>query len=145
MYGGDVRNLEPYTLENATNWYHKMLQNPIEWAIEFDGRCIGQARLTVNYNDKRARHAAGIFDEKLLNQGIGTEITKAVLQYAFGTLGLHRVDLRVLEYNKRAIRCYEKCGFLKEGVEREGALIEGKWENDWMMSILEYEYDALFG
>jgi hypothetical protein len=56
---------------------------------------------------------------------------------------LHRVDLRVLEYNKRAIRCFEKCGFVIEGRIREDALIEDKWETDIMMSILDYEYEKL--
>jgi RimJ/RimL family protein N-acetyltransferase len=50
------------------------------------------------------------------------------------------VDLKVLEYNKRAIACFEKCGFIREGVEREGALIEDHWETDAIMSILEQEY-----
>lgn len=57
-------------------------------------------------------------------------------------LGLHRVDLRVLAYNHRAIACYEKCGFVREGVEREGALVAGEWHGDVMMSILEAEYRA---
>ena len=35
------------------------------------------------------------------------------------TLGLHRVGLRVLAYNDRAIRCYKKCGFREEGRERQ--------------------------
>lgn len=39
-------------------------------------------------------------------------------------------------------RRYEKCGFIIEGPEREGALIEGKYETDIMMSILENEYRA---
>ena len=56
------------------------------------------------------------------------------------TLGLHRVDLRVLEFNRRAITAYEKCGFIQEGVEREGALIADEWRTDVMMSILEQEY-----
>jgi len=60
-------------------------------------------------------------------------------------LGLHRVDLRVLEYNKRAIACYQKCGFVMEGIEREGALIEDRWESDWIMSILDREYFQLHG
>ncbi|RPJ99073.1 GNAT family N-acetyltransferase [Priestia endophytica] len=63
---------------------------------------------------------------------MGTEITQLVLDYAFKELRLHRVDLRVLQYNKRAIRCYEKCGFIQEGIEREGAL-----------SILDREYHII--
>jgi [ribosomal protein S5]-alanine N-acetyltransferase len=63
-----------------------------------------------------------------------------VLEHAFNVLGYHKVYLRVLEYNKRAIRCYEKCGFIKEGTDREGALIDGKYETDIYMSVLEDGY-----
>lgn len=35
---------------------------------------------------------------------------------------LHRVDLEVLEYNNRAIHCYEKCGFKIDGILRESAI-----------------------
>jgi [ribosomal protein S5]-alanine N-acetyltransferase len=55
-------------------------------------------------------------------------------------LKLHRVELKVLEYNHRVIACYEKCGFIKEGVEREGAFIEDKFETVVFMSILDREY-----
>jgi len=44
------------------------------------------------------------------------------------------------EYNTRAIACFKKCGFVIEGNEREGALIENRWETDVIMSILDYEY-----
>jgi RimJ/RimL family protein N-acetyltransferase len=30
-------------------------------------------------------------------------------------MNLHRVSLRVLDYNARALRCYEKCGFASKG------------------------------
>ena len=46
----------------------------------------------------------------------------------------------VLEYNVRAIRAYEKCGFVREGVERESALVDGAWHGDVIMGILEHEY-----
>ncbi len=140
MYGGDTRNMQPFRREDAVAWYEKILSNRFEWMIEFEGKCIGQARLTVNEQDKRARYAVGIFNTSKLGTGLGTEATKLVLDYAFKTLGLHRVDLRTLEYNKRAIACFDKCGFIREGVEREGALIEDRWETDVIMSILEQEY-----
>lgn len=142
MYGGDSRDLAPYSREDAEAWYRATKAHPLAWVIEHEGRCIGTARLTVSESDRRARHAIGIFDISKLGMGLGTEATKLILGYAFGTLALHRVDLRVLEYNKRAIACYEKCGFVKEGVEREGALVEGKWESDVMMSILDREYSG---
>jgi len=66
-----------------------------------------------------------------------------VLGYAFDVLHLHRVDLRMLAFNERAIACYEKCGFVKEGIEREGVFVGGEWQSDALMSILEQEYRLL--
>jgi [ribosomal protein S5]-alanine N-acetyltransferase len=140
MYGGDTRNLEPLTREEAVVWYERIQSNQLEWMIEHDGKCIGAARLTVDEGNRCARYAIGIFDISKLGIGLGTEVTQLVLNYAFNKLGLHRVDLRTLQYNTRAIACFEKCGFVREGVEREGALIEDQWETDVRMSILEQEH-----
>lgn len=46
----------------------------------------------------------------------------------------------MLEYNGWAIACYEKCGFVREGIERESALVAGEWHSDVIMGILEHEY-----
>ncbi|MFC4560207.1 GNAT family N-acetyltransferase [Virgibacillus kekensis] len=143
MYGGNTKKISPKTIEKAQKFIQKIRENELEWCVEYEGRMVGQARLTVNNSDNRARYAVGLFDPNVWGKGLGTEITQMVLQYAFEELGLHRVDLRVLEYNKRAIKCYEKCGFIQEGFEREGALIEGIYETDVLMGILDREYKAL--
>jgi len=145
MYGGDTKNLSSKTMERATKFIDSIRTNKFEWCVEFEGRLIGQARLKVSETDNRARYAVGLFDPSVWSKGLGTEITQLVLHYAFEELNLHRVDLRVLQYNKRAIKCYEKCGFIQEGLEREGALIEGKYETDVFMSILDREYQSLKG
>ena len=143
MYGGDTRNIKVLTMEDAKKFIENILSNKLEWCVEYEGRFIGQARLTVNNYDCRARYAIGLFDASTWGKGLGTEITQLVLKYAFEVLKLHRVDLRVLEYNHRAIACYKKCGFIQEGVEREGALVEGRYETDVMMSILDNEYSVI--
>ena len=51
--------------------------------------------------------------------------------------------MRVLEYNVRGIKCYEKSGFVREGIERDSAYIEGKYYSDVIMGILESEYRAM--
>ena len=144
MYGGDTRDLKPFNRDEAASWYQNCMKAQPGWVIEHSGHCIGNARLTVTESDKRARYAIGIFNVQKLGIGLGTEATKLVLCYAFETLGLHRVELCVLEYNKRAIKCYQKCGFVQEGLEREDALVEGRWETDVRMSILEREYRTLY-
>lgn len=143
MYGGNTREISKKTMENATSFIQSIQNHPLEWCVEFEGRLIGQARLTINEADNRARYAIGLFDPSVWGKGLGTEITQLVMRYAFDELSLHRVDLRVLEYNHRAIKCYEKCGFIIEGTEREGALIEGKYETDLIMSMLDREYNEV--
>ena len=145
MLAGDDRNLAPMTAEEADRWYARLCEGlakgHLTWAIEVEGRCIGTAGLhAIDETHRRARYAVAIFDPAAWGQGFGTEATRLVLAYAFDTLGLHRVDLRVLSYNRRAIACYEKCGFRPEGIERECALVAGEWHDDIMMSVLEHEY-----
>lgn len=121
--------------------FENALSNPLHWAVTTNGRCIGVAFLhSLVETDQRARYAIGIFQSSDWNKGFGTEATCLVLDYAFNQLGLHRLDVRVLEHNNRAIRCYEKCGFVREGVERESALIDGQWRSDLIMGILAHEY-----
>jgi RimJ/RimL family protein N-acetyltransferase len=55
-------------------------------------------------------------------------------------LKLHRISVRVVAYNARALGAYRKCGFTTEGREREAAFVDGAWHDDVMMGILDREY-----
>lgn len=118
----------------------------IEWIIEYQEKCIGAAGLHhISFTDNSAVFAIGIWVPQYYSRGIGTEACRLVLHYAFEELKLHRVELKVLDYNERAIKCYRKCGFQVDGVLRENALIEGAYHSDIVMSILEKEYWRLYG
>jgi RimJ/RimL family protein N-acetyltransferase len=144
MCGGDPRDLAAMTAEQAQGWVTRLSAEPHGFAIQAEGRCIGHVRLhSLVEADRRARLAIGIFDPACWGRSLGTLATRLMLRYAFETLGLHRVDLRVLAYNARAIACYEKCGFCCEGIERESAWVLDAWHADVIMSILDREYAAL--
>ena len=89
--------------------------------------------------DKRASLAIGLLRLEDQGRGLGTEAVRRVLEYGFDELGLHRVSLRVLAGNIRAIRCYEKCGFQVEGRERETVFLDGAWRDDLIMGLLSRE------
>ncbi|WP_017187272.1 GNAT family N-acetyltransferase [Alkalibacillus haloalkaliphilus] len=143
LFGGDTHNLREFTYEDAKAFIKKTEQNPLEWCIEYEGRWVGHARLRLDKRSNRASYSVGIFDSTVWGLGLGTEITQLVLQYAFEQLQLHRVGLRVLDFNKRAIACYEKCGFVQEGMERENVPIDGEYASDVLMGILDREYDQI--
>lgn len=140
LYGIDPASARPFTMERAENWTKSLLDHPYAWVIERDG-LLGSARLDhVDLIDRRACFAIGLLQSQNLGKGIGTEATRAVLTYAFSELKLHRVSLRVLAINDRAIRAYKKCGFQVEGRERETALVDGAWHDDLIMGVLEHEF-----
>ncbi|WP_142951780.1 GNAT family N-acetyltransferase [Bacillus thuringiensis] len=77
---------------------------------------------------------------KMRGRSIGKHMMKAVLHIAFDELKLHRVTLGVYDFNISAISCYEKIGFLKEGLLRESKRVGETYWNLWEMSMLEYEW-----
>lgn len=140
MYGASA-STRPYTVEDALHWYTQLSEDPLIWVIEVEGHAIGHLRLhSLDTAARRARLAVGLFNPAYLSRGYGAKAIHLILAHAFERMHLHRVDLRTLAYNHRAIRCFEKCGFVREGIERETALVEGVWHSDVMMSILEAEW-----
>jgi RimJ/RimL family protein N-acetyltransferase len=144
MYGAADPESTEISREAAERWYSTVARDPLAWIVETDGVCAGVVRLhSLVERDKRARLAIGLLHPDLLGRGTGTTAIRVLLRHAFDALELHRVDLRVLSFNVRAVRCYEKCGFVREGIDRESAFVDGAWVDDVMMSILEHEYRAL--
>ncbi len=142
-FGGNASQAGPRSAEDAERFLRSH-PDSARWAIERDGAMIGTVRLHhIEEPDQRARLAIGIYQPDNWNRGFGTEAIRLALHHAFNTMHLHRVDLRVFQRNKRAIRAYEKSGFTVEGVEREAALSDGVWEDDVIMSILVHEYRTL--
>ncbi|MCY0870611.1 MAG: GNAT family protein [Firmicutes bacterium] len=92
---------------------------------------------------------SGIFriaiDTQFAGQGYGTEATNLTLDYGFGTLNLHRIQLDVYSINERAIHVYEKVGFKREGVLRDAHYYNNAYYDTIIMSILEDEYQSLHG
>lgn len=140
MYGvePDGRAL---TREEAEAWLARLIDHPWAWVIEHEARAVGELRLDgINTHDRRASLAIGINDPALLGQGLGTEALLLAIGYAFGPLGLHRLSVRVVEYNTRAIRAYRKCGFVLEGRERQAAQVGRQRYDDLIMGLLATEW-----
>ncbi len=97
-----------------------------------------------NVSQVHRNASLGIFigEKTFWNQGIGTEATNLLLDFAFNILNLHNIYLSVLSYNKRAIRCYEKIGFKKIGVQREFMFVSGKYHDVYLYDMLASEFTS---
>lgn len=141
MFGVSRNAIRPLTRDGAVRWVQGLIDHSHAWVIEVHGRLIGEIRLdNVDLRDRRASMAIGILDPTLLGKGLGSEAILLLLRHAFADLQLHRIGIRVLAFNQRAIRAYEKCGFVIEGREREAAFVNSAWHDDVMMGLLEHEF-----
>ncbi|MDQ1644055.1 MAG: hypothetical protein QOJ50_239 [Cryptosporangiaceae bacterium] len=79
------------------------------------------------------------------DRGLGGEAVRLVLAHAFGTVGLHRVELEVYAFNARAQAVYERAGFVREGVRRDALYWDGEYTDAITMAILAPDWHASHG
>lgn len=102
-------------------------------------RYLGQCSLMMVDNTARHAELAIVLCPVCQNQGLGQEAISLLLKYAFDQMNLNRVHLKVRADNPAAIRCYEKCGFQKEGVLRAHAFADGMYQDVVCMGVLRGE------
>ena len=98
--------------------------------------------VSIDHINQSAEFHIMIGNQEKQGKGIGTFAVKAMLDHAFNNLNLHRIELTVLEDNKRAQHVYEKCGFVKEGVRRKAKYKNGKFVDMYVYSVLKEEYEG---
>ena len=99
---------------------------------------IGHAELDkIDSKNKNARICRVLVgDKKLRNKGFGTQIINKLVSIAFYEFNLHRLDLGVYDFNKNAIKCYQKCGFEIEGLLKDNVKFGNEYWSTYNMSIL---------
>lgn len=99
---------------------------------------IGLFDLFMQHGDTFVAIALG--EHEYLGRGYGTDAMRVMLRYVFNELNLRRVSLIVFEYNLRAIRSYEKVGFVHEGRVRRVMQRDGRRWDFLYMGILREEW-----
>ena len=105
-----------------------------------EDKFIGFLGLRVNLIHSEAWVGLGIGEREFWSKGYGTDMMKLCMQYVFTELCLERLSLGLHEYNLRALRSYEKCGFRLEGRTRQDLMREGQRYDSLWMGILREEW-----
>lgn len=93
----------------------------------------------INLSARNAEFAISL-RKKAQGKGIGYKSTMELLKMAFGRYDLQRVYLNVLTENLRAIRMYEKCGFIYEGEFRKHLFLYGEYKSLKWYGLLKEEF-----
>ncbi|MBI0583094.1 MAG: GNAT family N-acetyltransferase [Methanomassiliicoccus sp.] len=135
----------PMSLEDEATWYHHMLNSRDKvFAIETrEGRLIGNIGLVgLDWRSRKTDIGIMIGEKDAWSQGYGTDAITVLLRYLFEELNLNRVGLYTDATNLRALRCYEKCGFVREGVVRQHRFSNGRYIDSVQMSVLRQDWEA---
>ncbi len=121
--GDESDGLPALARTEVVAWLDGVAASPTAWVVAHEGRFPGEIRLRgVDLTDRRARLGIAFYDPTTLGEGLGRASIRLLFPHAFHDLQLHRLSLRVLADNLRAVACSRACGFVKEGRERESAL-----------------------
>ncbi len=128
-------------------WFNEMLAQQGKDSYHFvlcrldDDMPIGSVSLFhVDAVNGSAGIGISIGEKSLWGLGLGTDAMFALLDFGFGQLRLERMWLDVYDFNARARRSYEKCGFVLEGTQRHAIFKRGRFYDVQMMSILKDEW-----
>ncbi len=138
----------PMSLGEEEAWFERMMQNPpeehvmvIEAACPEGWTSIGSCDFhRISWKDRLGEVGILIGEKKYWGQGYGTEAMRLLVRHGFEDLNLNRIFLQVFDNNPRAIRSYEKVGFVHEGRLRQDVYKNGSYHDILVMGILRSEW-----
>ncbi len=146
----------PLNLDGEEKWFSSLSSNQKELpftialkdqnAIEGNGVAsipIGNCAIRVDWKNRVGNVGIVIGEKEHWGKGYGTEAVQLLVDYGFGTLGMHRMELETFIFNDRAIKSYNKVGFKEEGRRRQAHFIDGEHFDVAFMGLLLDEWRAL--
>lgn len=135
----------PISEIGTKKWLHSVAGNPtrrdfIACDVETDKPIGYGGLLGIDIKNGKAESYMGIGEKNLHGKGVGFEIRKILLDYAFNELDLNKVYAYVWKENTPMIKLNEKVGFQIEGLLRQDILSHGEKRDRYIMGILKNEY-----
>lgn len=127
------------------NSQKKNSKGTYDFAIEVieNGEYIGGCGINdVNWQTRVAIVGIMIGNKDYWNNGYGTDTMNTLIRFVFQEMNINKIRLQVYSFNKRAIRCYEKCGFEIEGILKDEIYKEGKYYDEIVMSLFRKQWDG---
>ena len=93
-------------------------------AIYYQNTFVGIVGLKDTDPDNRKTEIGYWLSEPFQHKGIMTRSCKAMIDYVFDTMNLNRVQLKAATGNSKSQHVAERLGFTREGIERDGELLQ---------------------
>ena len=122
-------------------------QEAIRFAVVLreGGAMVGSCTLFGHDAQNRRAEVGYILASEAWGKGLMTEALSALLDWAFGPLGLHRVEADVDPRNVPSVAILERLGFAREGFLRERWRVAGEVSDSIFLGLLAPEWAARRG
>lgn len=100
--------------------------------------CIGQ----VLFGSVKSCVLSYKIDKDYRGKGYCTEAVAEMINLAFNTLRLHRIEAQVMPRNEKSLAVMKKFGFENEGLSRQCFEINEKWEDHYRFALLNDKISA---
>jgi ribosomal-protein-alanine N-acetyltransferase len=119
----------------------RQLGSGFGFGIFLEGRFAGEITLSSIQRGPFQNGSIGYWiDEELAGAGLTPEAVVVVLQFAFETIRLHRVEIAIIPRNTSSRRVVEKLGLRSEGVSLGFLEINGEWEDHVRYAMTSEEW-----
>ena len=108
-----------------------------------DGVFVGWCALNRWNPDFRSATLGYVLDDAAWGNGYATEAAGALLDWAFASLDLNRVQAETDTRNASSARVLEKLGFVREGTLREDCVVDGEVSDSWVYGLLRRDYRSV--
>ena len=116
--------------------------NSMCWAVCLNGqdKMIGKCIL-FQFSQQNHRAEIGyILNREYWRKGLMYQALEAVIDFAFNTLKLHRIEADVDMENAGSLGLLEKLGFRREGLFRERWFVYNEWQDSVMLGLLKQDW-----
>ena len=132
---------EKWTIKKLQDNIRQTRNNPdnslLAIVLKDKNRHIGNIKIgPINRVHKFAKVGIIIGEKSFWGEGFATEAVKLAVDYAFDTLGLHKLNAGVYANNSASVKLFEKCGFIKEGIEKKQYDCNGEYVDGIMFGRL---------
>jgi diamine N-acetyltransferase len=130
------------TREQEDEWISRVTKdssqvNFVIYSVADPSQPAGTISLTsIDRRSRNAEYGRVFVSPKFRGAGVMDHASRLVLRYGFGDLNMHKIYLRVLSDNERAIRLYRRLGFEEEGCLREHVYKDGTYRDVTCMGLL---------
>lgn len=144
----------PHDLDAVKKHFYDRTQEITQCIIHYEGKDIGYIQIYPITEEERQEYDYMDFDGPIYgmdqfigeteywNKGIGAKLVTSMVQYIIGDLGVKKIVMNPQTWNNRALKCYEKCGFIRKRLLPKHEWHEGEMKDCWLIEYEAKEYEV---